>query len=183
MLRLIRTLQCLPEEVEVDHYVPITVGWSGSWADAPAYVELGDDERAVLEIGLEPDSGCIRSVTLIAGSAHRRVGELLDLDAAEQGHPCCALSTVERLTKVQVRTGIEVSLGPDYVVMDFSASGATERSIVAGRGFFGFDQNGLMSRFGVRSLSQGEAAILAEALSSIETTTGLPFGSSPPTPQ
>lgn len=66
MLRLIDIRESKTVSVEVDEYIPFVAEFESDILSPPLYWRGGDGKRSLVEIGLERQSGIIKSITLTA---------------------------------------------------------------------------------------------------------------------
>ncbi len=64
MLRVSELSVSVDSEIVVDHYVPLTITWEALSPVSPVYWRSGDLKHSFVEIGVDPRSGNLLSITM-----------------------------------------------------------------------------------------------------------------------
>ena len=92
MLNIIETTNCTEATIEIDEYIPFSIEFASKNPSSLAYWRAGDGNSSLMEVGLDENSGAIKSVTLTSINPKNvnRVDDLLSrADSDACGIPIC----------------------------------------------------------------------------------------------
>lgn len=163
-------------KIALDLHAPITVELSSETKGAPLYLFVEPDDRSIIEIKVEPESGLLREFILV--TLPREKVKLSETDAegpsvpTEGRRPAFSLDawptdlTPKDWTRRQVRVkeDFQLTIGPSSAAISFLARTTPTAWVVNARVRFGLDEKGQLSRVDLFNLKVDEVALLKEAI-------------------
>lgn len=166
MLRISELSVSVDSEIVVDQYVPLTITWEALTPVSPVYWRTGDLKHSLIEIGIDPRSGHLSSITmtLIGPEVEQTTITAPDsLGAVEVGHPICDIGAWGSDVYVDCAASLRVHLFGDALRVLFGGQQIAS-SIVDGSVRFYLSLDRELIGFGIDCLSDGARARLADAL-------------------
>ncbi|WP_437728375.1 hypothetical protein [Sorangium sp. So ce861] len=163
-MKLIDVVQQQSEVISVDRHVPLQIQW-GSHASPLIHWRTGDLSRTLLEIGVDPSTGVICTLTLVLPGPVEQARAEASLAGlvAIPGIPVTNLiGTCEAY--LDEPKALRVLRGRQSLMLDIGGRGTISKVMTTSRIRFGVDQHGELAAIEVFNLTPEEERVLAEGL-------------------
>jgi len=165
MLKSSEISKTRPETVLTDDYIPMRIIWEVSAIWPPIYWRILDT-KSLLEIGIDPRTRIILSLTLtLAENIYCHSSEHIPPEIENQiGTPIFNTDEWPVDRYLDESGSFHVHLGESHILIDFSFGKDITSQIVSGRVKFGFDKEGFLRSIEVVDLNTKENLQLKSSL-------------------
>jgi hypothetical protein len=169
MLKIISSRENVTEKITIDSYVPFTIEFYGDnlvpILDIPLYWRGIDNDHALIEIGLNKDTGTIHSIVLVTISPDHilETQKKFTLEfPSEYKFPIFNINLWLPTNKYKgipledFPVGLKVEIGLNYISVFFSQIGTLSKYIINDRVYFGIDNKSQLVSIHLIGLNEEE---------------------------
>ncbi len=148
-------------ELEIDYYVPIIYRNVESFSSSPFYFRIGNYRDNLIEIGINPSSGCISKITIpmFNRNSVKRVIQKLESISFETGNPQFNITSFnENNSMHDEKSELFIEANEDNLFFFFYDKKDIKglKFIVNGRMGFGIDENNRLASIAIFNLTEHE---------------------------
>lgn len=165
MLKVLNSISVQDYSLVIDDYVPFKFRSFETQTSVPYYWRVGDFKKSLIEVGLNPQTGAIGSITVTCyeGSTRTEItwqSEHLGIEASD-GLPVCDIHAWSHTEQnagrfIDETNPFETVVGQDFVSFLLMPKKKATRLYVVGQLCIGVDENGCVCELAFRNLSKAE---------------------------
>jgi hypothetical protein len=171
MLKIIDVLELMPESIEIDLYIPITIRWGERESPHLFWSVAGLDGYSILEVGMNIETRAIRLFKVVLPGKQVIQDSEVHLDIllpSRSGTPVCStddwpLSGYSGDLYFRETADFEFHIGKNNICIVFAPIQNTISQIVSGKTRFGLDQNSCLTMLEITELSNEDMSLLKES--------------------
>ncbi len=142
MLQVVGFSSASLETIESDEFIPITINWGSPSTGNVVYWRTGDNQRSLLEIGIDAHMSVVCSLTLVLTPSIFEK-QTLDVQISSPqsfGLPICDLNRWGSSMYFDDLHSFEVSNSKNGLLIDLQSQTPVESFLIAGRTRFGINK-------------------------------------------
>lgn len=165
MLKVLKSMPVQDYSLTMDSYVPFKFRSFETQASVPFYWRVGDFKKSLIEVGLNPESGAVGSITVTCYGGNTRVEATWQSEhpgvEVVDGLPVCDIqdwSPKEQYADrfIDETNPFQAVIGLDFVSFRLLSDKQVTRVYVVGQLCIGVDENGHVCELAFRNLSKAE---------------------------